>query len=258
MSKAYGYIRVSHAEQDLNTLDTQKNAIQLKLRELQVKRPELELGDIFTDQGVSAYKKPFLNRPGGVKLNGRLKKGDVIIFSRVDRAFRRLKDQMHMLEKWKDEGIEYYFCDAPILDSNDSVYGFLVMTLLGTFAEIEARRRSEQTKAGLATKRRKGQAMGTTPRGFKRVRSSTLGFNVFVPDLEKEELAQKILDLKATGLGYNRISDEIEDWMAAKTGRKSRRGTRSCYEYQPGLIRKLHEWVVKRNAEAAASASPGE
>ena len=252
MPKAYGYIRVSHAEQDLNTLDTQRNAIRARLAAMQIQRPDLKMEDIFVDQGVSAYSKAFLERKGGVKLNGRVKRGDVIIFSRVDRAFRDLQDQVFMLKKWGDQGIEFCFCDAPGMDFN-SAFGYLTLNFLGLIAEVESRRQSERVKQGIATKKKMGKAFGKTPVGHKRVSSQSLGFDVFIPDMEKEEIARLVHNFKSMGMGYDRISDEIEDFVAEKDGRTSRRGIRSRYEYSKLVLKRLHHWYLSTIAEPSSA-----
>ncbi len=43
--------------------------------------------DVFYDAAVSASRTPLLDRPEGEKLNGLLRKGDHVIFPRLDRAF---------------------------------------------------------------------------------------------------------------------------------------------------------------------------
>ena len=249
MPKAYGYIRVSHEDQaeDGNSLETQRRAVHRRFEDMKEADPTLEFGGFYADPAVSAFKKPFLKRPGAVQLHGLLRKGDVVIFSRVDRAFRNLQDLLHMMDVWDQKGVAYYFCDYT-LDSRTSM-GRMFLMMLGMIAEIDSHQKSERIKAGLRTKKAQGLAYTSHLRGFKKKYSATLKSDVFIPDHEIEELGALIDKLHKGGLGYRLISDELEDIMATKQGRKSYRGIRSRYQYKFDRCNEIHRWWKEMQAE---------
>lgn len=243
MPKVYGYIRVSHEDQaeDGNSMATQRNAIMRQFEAMREKDPDMEFVGFYADPAVSAYKRPFLKRHGGVRLHGLLKPGDVVIFSRVDRAFRNLQDLLRMIDVWDGMQVSYYFCDYT-LDSRTAM-GRLFLMMLGMIAEIDSHMKSERIKAGLRTKKAKGLATGQKLTGFRKVYSTSLKGDVFVPDHEIEELGRIIDELqKKSGLGYKLISDDLEDYLAKKSGRRSYRGIRSRYECSPSRCEKIHGW----------------
>jgi len=246
MPKARGYLRVSHIDQaeDGNSIDTQRGVVERKYQELREKAPGLEWGDWYIDNAVSAYKHPMLKRAEGVRLNGDLRPGDVIICARVDRAFRNLVDQQRMMQIWKDMGVKAYYCDFPLIDSESSV-GWMMFTLMGVFAEVFSRQASERIKMGIKNRKLRGLAVGTTPVGYKKIRSNILKGDVLVPDEKCFEMGKVIDGWYQTGLRYKRISDEMEDWLAAKEDRKSRRGIRSRYAYDSHKCQDLHVYYLR-------------
>lgn len=245
MPKARGYLRVSHVDQaeDGNSIDTQRNIVQRKFEELREKMPGLEWGDWYIDNAVSAYRHPMLKRAEGVRLNGDLKPGDVVICARVDRAFRNLVDQQRMMQIWKDRGIKAYYCDFPLVDS-DSAVGWMMFTLMGVFAEVFSRQASERIKMGIKNKRLRGLTTSKAPAGYKKIRSNILKGDVLVPDEKCAEIGKFIDGWYQKGLRYKLISDEVEGWLAAKEERKSRRGIRSRYRYDFHQCQDIHEYYL--------------
>ena len=242
MPKVYGYLRVSHKDQadSGNSIETQRKIVEDKFAELKRQDSGLEWGQHFCDPAVSAYKKNFFTRPEGCKLNGVLKRGDVIIFSRVDRAFRNLGDLVRTVETWQKHGIRFVFCDYAI--DPETPLGKAFLAMMGIFAQLDSDMKSERIKAGIATKKRLGHVIGSkAPTGFKRYYSPSLKHDVYVEKSEFEILFNEIARLRESGMGFIAISDEIEDFMAARQKRKSYRGTRSRYEYTKSGCRRIYE-----------------
>ena len=148
---------------------------------------------------------------------------------------------------WDQKGVAYYFCDYT-LDSRTSM-GRMFLMMLGMIAEIDSHQKSERIKAGLRTKKAQGMAYTNKLRGFKKTYSNTLKSDVFIPDHEVEELGAMIDKFHKGGLGYRLISDEIEDVMASKQGRKSYRGIRSRYQHNYHKCHDIHRWWKEMQAE---------
>jgi DNA invertase Pin-like site-specific DNA recombinase len=99
--RAYGYVRVSTAEQASNddSLDTQKQQITGYAM-----MKGWEIAQFFVEGGVSG-SVPLAERPEGQRLLAGASKGDVIITSRLDRAFRSAADALATLEELKADGV---------------------------------------------------------------------------------------------------------------------------------------------------------
>ena len=78
----------------------------------------------------------------------------VLLVAKLDRVARNVKLFLDLLDQVKIE-----FTDLPAL-SNGSSDSRLVLTQLAAFAEWEAAKTSERTKAALAAKKARGEAMG--------------------------------------------------------------------------------------------------
>ena len=78
----------------------------------------------------------------------------VLLVAKLDRVARNVKLFLDLLDQVKIE-----FTDLPAL-SNGSSDSRLVLTQLAAFAEWEAAKISERTKAALAAKKARGEAMG--------------------------------------------------------------------------------------------------
>lgn len=108
-------------------------------------------GGLYVDAGVSAAKIPFANRPNGKVLYGRLKPGDHVIMTSLDRGFRRLRDASVTIEKWVAMGIHVHFLNLGLATSTP--VGKLILHVLGAVAEFQRDILAEGTKMGLARRR---------------------------------------------------------------------------------------------------------
>jgi putative DNA-invertase from lambdoid prophage Rac len=90
----YGYARVSTVTQvkEGESLDTQKLQIQSYAIS---KGLELDAANILVEAGVSGGIE-FANRPEGSKLTQLVTTGDIIIFPKLDRAFRNTRNALNL------------------------------------------------------------------------------------------------------------------------------------------------------------------
>ena len=130
MMRIYAYLRVSTSEQASNgdSLATQRQQIAgyAMMR-------GWEVAEHFIDGGVSG-SVPLAERPEGKRLLATVVKGDVIVTSRLDRAFRSASDALGTLEELKDQGVGLHMIDLGG-DVTGNGISKLVFTILSAVAE---------------------------------------------------------------------------------------------------------------------------
>ncbi len=154
MPKVWGYIRVSTAEQAGNgsSLDAQRAMIAEEY-ERNWKRDGFEWGGIQGDAAVSA-KNPFMQRPGGMKVVYGASRGDVLIFTKIDRGFRNTRDALATIEMLMTMGLRPVFMDLK-LDLGTPMGGFM-FTVLSAFAQLERSMIAARIAEGYAIYKKKG------------------------------------------------------------------------------------------------------
>ena len=111
-----------------------------------------------------------------------LRKGDVLMVTRIDRLARSMKDLQDIVYDLKRRGIALKATEQPIDTSNAAGKAFLDM--LGVFAEFETNLRRERQAEGIAKKKSEG------------------GYKGRVPTIDREQLAQ----LRSEGLGATEVA----------------------------------------------------
>jgi DNA invertase Pin-like site-specific DNA recombinase len=155
--KFYGYTRASTIGQHY-TYEAQQKAIQA-CYDTQFKETH-DFGGWHEDVAVSGGK-PFTEREEGLKLWVLAQPGDVICFSKMDRAFRNLADLCLMMQMAEAKKVCLRFLDLQ-LDTSTAL-GKFVAHLLGSVAELERHWVSTRTKEAYAIRRDKGLPHGNRP-----------------------------------------------------------------------------------------------
>lgn len=141
----------------------------------------------------SAFRKKFMERPGGSELCGKLYRGEQVIFAKLDRGFRKASDALKMLERWEKQGIGVHFIDMSV-DTTKAI-GKMMITILAAFAELESAYRSERVLDSVRARReRRFESMirGDCPYlGFRFINPQDKPRRKMVPD----ESQRWILDL---------------------------------------------------------------
>lgn len=134
----FGYIRVSTRKQarDGNSLEAQREALTAAGAE-----------KIYTD----AFTGTKMERPEWDKLRAQLRRGDVLIVTRLDRLARSVSQASGLITDMIDEGITIHVLNLGIL-SNDSVNTLLRNVLL-SFAQFERDMIVQRTQEGKAVAR---------------------------------------------------------------------------------------------------------
>lgn len=147
----YGYARVSTAAQarEGTSLDSQKEALEAAGAER-----------IFTDAGVSGAKAC---RPALDEMLDHLRKGDVIVVSKLDRLGRSLSHLIALVEDFKKKGVVFKSLSEGIDSSTPA--GRLMLGVFGSLAEFERDRIQERTSIGREAARAAGRR-GGRPRKF--------------------------------------------------------------------------------------------
>jgi len=197
MPKCYIYCRVSTERQAKqgDSLEVQEDSA---LREFHGKyEPQgFTLGGIYRD-AASASRKQLLQRASGQKLGTELERGDLVIFPKMDRAFRSLRDMLNTRHIWKERGIHIRLMDFRDIDTS-TPEGELMMNVIASVAQYEKDHNGQRGRDHWAWKRRLHKddpsvvsAPGPARYGFKVV--SRNGRKRYVPDLEIRKLAVNII-----------------------------------------------------------------
>jgi putative DNA-invertase from lambdoid prophage Rac len=198
MSTYYGYIRVSTLQQanDGDSLETQLKQINSYAS---LKGYDIPPENFITERGVSGSVE-FEKRPEGLKLFERLETGDVLIFSKLDRAFRNTRNALNTLHELKLRGVSVHFIDLGGDVTNDGI-GSVIFTILSAFATFERERIATRIREVKQVQKADGKFLG----GFTR-----FGYRVVEDRLEKDPEQQKIIkemkDMNRRGMSLRRIS----------------------------------------------------
>ena len=156
-----------------------------------------------TDQDVS-IQEDALRRAGctvirsekvsGTSLDGRtelqtlldfIRPGDALVVTRIDRLARSLRDLQNLVAELKGKGVHLKATEQPI--DTASAAGKAFLDMLGVFAEFETNLRKERQLEGIAKAKAEGAYKGRPP------------------SID----AQRVRDLRATGIGATAIAREL-------------------------------------------------
>jgi DNA invertase Pin-like site-specific DNA recombinase len=194
----YGYVRVSTLQQanEGESLDAQLKQIQSYS---DLKGFGIPPENFITERGVSGSLE-FERRPEGGKLFNQLVSGDVLIFSKLDRAFRNTRNALNTLHELKQRGVSVHFIDLGGDVTNDGI-GSVIFTILSAFAPFERERIATRIREVKQVQKADGKFLG----GFTR-----FGYRVVDEKLVKDQRQQQIImemkDMRRRGMSLRRIS----------------------------------------------------
>lgn len=155
MPTAYIYIRCSHEDSTESGygLMAQEEISRRYYDLMRVSDPRLKgvalRNPPFVDASVSAYKPQtadFAKRPAGRELIAALQPGDQIIFARLDRSFRNVRECLKWIDRWESEGVGIHFADMKI--DTGTAMGRFMLQVMAAIAEWQSGYISERTKEG--------------------------------------------------------------------------------------------------------------
>lgn len=166
---AYGYIRVSTARQaeQGKSLATQEEVITREWHHVRHRFPEVGWGGFFIERGVSAYSKGLFARKVGRELNLRLKKGDHVLCTRVNRMFRSSRDMANTLHEWHNRGVVIHFIEGNI--DGSTPIGEAMLSMMGIMAQLESSIKSSNQKEVVQYLKSQGRKWTNhLPMGYRR------------------------------------------------------------------------------------------
>jgi DNA invertase Pin-like site-specific DNA recombinase len=200
--KAYLYGRHSTAKQSA-TEDVQRAACE-RYFEFTLKPKGVKLAGWHYDAAVSGGKA-FADRPNGLEVWLRAEKGDYIIVSHLDRAFRSLIDGSNCCHALRHRGVHFVALDLG-LDTSTPMGEFALHIFLSA-AQMQRRyiaeRTSEVVRSRIAKGHRHGQGKANAPIGWKNNGSGL----VEAPD-EREQV-RLLVEMRDSGLSVPRIEQII-------------------------------------------------
>ena len=202
----YGYARVSTLTQakEGESLEAQKRQIQSYAIS---KGLELTEAHIFIEAGISGGIE-FSQRPEGAKLTELVTEGDIIIFPKLDRAFRNTRNALNVLHEMKERKVSIHFIDLGG-DVTGNGIGAIVFTILSAFATFEKERIATRIREVKQLKKAQGKFTGGKPAfGY------TIQGGVKVKKPEEQKIITEMKRLKTRGKSYRYIAN----WLKAEKG----------------------------------------
>ncbi len=153
----YGYVRVSTVTQarEGESLEAQRRQVMSYAASKGLELPE---ENVFVEAGVSGGVE-FQERPEGGRLFGLLAQGDLIVFPKLDRAFRNTRNALNVLHDLKERGVSVHFIDLGG-DVTGNGVGAIVFTILSAFATFEKERIATRIRKVKQLKKAQGKFTG--------------------------------------------------------------------------------------------------
>ncbi len=235
---AWVYGRASHdkqyakkSDEDIEFCDSVDRQIESAKRywEYQLKPKGVEWGGYECDDyAVSAYAKPFFQRPAALRLLNVMHDGDHLIVDKLDRIWRRSKDHIISDEILSKHGITLHIVNMGGLTVvRGTVMGDLILKIMVAMAEAESAQLSARLKATREWRIKRGlpvggrKTFGKRKEGRKKARpgKKKLKSRFYVHDLSVRAVAQEIVRLRdKEGKAWCDISDIIEKSMCLRDG----------------------------------------
>ena len=198
----FGYVRVSTVMQvrEGESLEAQRRQVISYAESHGLDLPE---SNVFVEAGVSGSVE-FQERPEGKRLFDLVTSGDMIVFPKLDRAFRNTRNALNVLHEMKTKGVHIHFIDLGG-DVTGNGIGAIVFTILAAFATFERERIATRIREVKQLKKAQGKFTGGK-RAF--------GFDVIdgfkVPRADEQRVIDVMKRLREGGSSFR----SIEQWLA--------------------------------------------
>jgi DNA invertase Pin-like site-specific DNA recombinase len=195
--KIHCYARVS--------TDDQSDSIEVQNQRLMefVQQSGFEMGGMYPDEGVSAYKVWLRDRPFGKKLWDAVQPGDIVCVVAQDRLFRDVADAAICFRTWSKLGIRIFdMSKGRYIDSCDDQTLFEIIAVL---ANDFSRRNGQRVKAACAARRKAGKPYSRArPYGWVRAGDE------YAPCQKERDLAERVRVMREKGrLSYLAIAYDL-------------------------------------------------
>ena len=193
------YLRVSHTESLNGTSLTVQKRLCFAFAELH----GFSIDKVYTEVVSGAVE--FRKRPVFQKVLSELKSNSKLVVSRLDRLSRKVVDTLKLIDDFKKQHKE--ICITDIGNIHTDGVSKIFVTILASLAEIERENISIRIKASKKIAKEERRYLG----GY-----SEFGYKVenkkLVPDDKEFTVLQSMVNLRRSGLGYRKISDEIKQF----------------------------------------------
>ena len=211
--RACAYCRVSTDSEDQKTsYDSQRIHYKNYIEE----NPNYEFVGIYADEGITGTqtkKREQFNQMMSDALNGKI---DLIIAKSISRFARNTVDTLDCVRTLREHDVDVYFEKENIHTlglSNE-----LFLTLYSAFAQAESESISENVKAGVRMKMKRGELVGKyAPFGYLYDKE----LNKLVIDESKKDIIIYIFEEYSKGIGFRTITLNLNELgIPSPTGRK--------------------------------------
>lgn len=157
----FGYARISTAEQALAN------------QRLEIEKAGYVIDDEYWFADTISGKVPARQRPQFAAMLAKMRKGECLVVSRLDRLGRDAADVLATVKLLAARKIEVNVLQLGKVDLASSA-GKLLMTMLAAVAEMERDLLVERTQAGLARAKAQGKVLGRPPKTTPRQRDDIM------------------------------------------------------------------------------------
>ncbi len=192
------YCRVSTDNEDQKTsYDSQR----IHYKNMIEENPDWEFVGIYADEGITGTqtkKREQFNQMMNDALNGKI---DLILAKSISRFARNTVDTLNCVRLLREHNVDVYFEKENIHTlglSNE-----LFLTLYSAFAQAESESISENVKAGVRMKMKRGELVGKyAPFGYLYDKEK----DTIIPDESKKDIVTYIFEEYAKGIGFRTIA----------------------------------------------------
>jgi DNA invertase Pin-like site-specific DNA recombinase len=192
---------------DLQAEEGQSLEVQQRQLEGWAQMKDRTLDLVVVEAGVSGGI-PFAQRPEGGKIWPELRKGDVLVASKLDRMFRSAVDCLNVADQLKQRGVSLYLLDigngGDDLSAGNGQSTFFLQ-IMAAVAQFERSRIGERIRATKQQQKARGEySGGVAPFGFAYNADKRL-----VPVPEQQRELRRIRKLHTEGLSPYKISADL-------------------------------------------------
>lgn len=199
--RACAYCRVSTDNEDQKTsYDSQR----IHYKNMIEENPNYEFVGIYADEGITGTqtkKREQFSQMMSDALNGKI---DLILAKSISRFARNTVDTLNCVRLLREHNVDVYFEKENIHTlglSNE-----LFLTLYSAFAQAESESISENVKAGVRMKMKRGELVGKyAPFGYLYDKEK----DIIIPDESKKDIVTYIFEEYSKGVGFRTIALQL-------------------------------------------------
>lgn len=238
--KVLGYGRVSTALQEISPEVQEKHCRDWYATQCERDEWDGDSGFIgmLMDKAVSG-KVDLFKRPQGQRILETLGRGDVLVVSKLSRAFRSTQDALRSVDALRDVGIRLVLLDIQI--DTGIPTGRLMLTMLAAVAQFERELIGERTRDAMRHRRREGQWVGVAPPGWLLRTKKDTGRrnNDLIPDYYTRMLGRIAADMIRNGTSVELVAQEVN-----RVSRKSESSRKPTNKAKPFSDKLMTTWAT--------------